>query len=111
MPAAGRPPGSPAERARRAWGRGRLDNAAMEQEATQPPSGEPRPLVLIAEDDADIRQLLVVHVRREGCDAIEVADGQAALDAMRERTPDLLLLDVQMPRVSGVEVTRQVRAD
>src|SRR4051812_32162334 len=69
---------------------GSRDNATMEEpEATPPPSGEPRPLVLVAEDDADIRQLLVVHVRREGCEAVEVADGQAALDAVRERTPDL----------------------
>ncbi|HKQ70712.1 MAG TPA: ATP-binding protein [Polyangiaceae bacterium] len=66
--------------------------------------------VLIADDNADMREYLVRLLSpRYAVEA--VADGQAALESARERPPDLLLTDVMMPRMNGVELLRALRAD
>ena len=71
---------------------------------------QPRPLLLLVDDDAQIRQLLVEVAEREGFDVLEAADGDAALDMMQRRHMDLVLLDLHMPRVNGLAVLRGVRA-
>jgi len=68
-------------------------------------------LVLVADDDADIRDLVVFKVEQLGVEVLAVGDGQAALDAVRERRPDLAVLDVSMPGLSGIDVCRMIRAD
>jgi PAS domain S-box-containing protein len=77
--------------------------------ALQNPDDE-RPLVLVADDNADMRQyvvrLLGAHYRTEA-----VPDGEAALTAARERTPDLILTDVMMPRLDGFGLLQALRAD
>ena len=69
-----------------------------------------RPLVLVADDNADMRQyvvrLLRAHYRTEA-----VPDGEAALAAVRERMPDLILTDVMMPRLDGFGLLKALRAD
>lgn len=68
--------------------------------------------VVVADDDTDIRDLVRITVGRAGYTVVAaVADGAAALEAIREHAPDLAILDVSMPELSGVEVCRQVRAD
>jgi CheY-like chemotaxis protein len=67
------------------------------------------PLVLLAEDDEDVRALAEFVLRREGFEVTAVADGQAALDAATERTPAVAVLDVSMPRVDGLEAARRLR--
>ncbi len=67
--------------------------------------------VLLAEDDPDIRHLISTKLRRSGFDVIETVDGAEALAAARRDHPDLILLDVRMPRLSGFEVLRELRAD
>jgi DNA-binding response OmpR family regulator len=67
------------------------------------------PLVLLAEDDEDVRALAELVLRREGYEVAAVADGQAALDAAGERTPSVAVLDVSMPRMDGVETARRLR--
>jgi two-component system, OmpR family, phosphate regulon response regulator PhoB len=67
------------------------------------------PLVLLAEDDEDVRALAELVLRRDGCEVRAVADGQAALDAAAERTPAVAVLDVSMPGVDGLEATRRLR--
>ena len=67
--------------------------------------------VLIADDEPRIRLLLRTSLRDAGHDVREVADGEAALRAIRERPPSVAILDVQMPGLSGLEVCRRVRAD
>jgi DNA-binding response OmpR family regulator len=66
-------------------------------------------LVLLAEDDEDVRALAELVLRREGFEVTAVADGQAALDAAAERTPAVAVLDVSMPRMDGLETARRLR--
>lgn len=68
------------------------------------------PHVLLAEDDADIRALVVLKLEGIGLSVQAVADGPAALAATAEREPDLVLLDVRMPGMDGFEVCRKMRA-
>jgi DNA-binding response OmpR family regulator len=67
------------------------------------------PLVLLAEDDEDVRALAELVLRREGFEVVAVADGQAALAAAAERPPDVAVLDVSMPFLDGVETARRLR--
>ena len=68
------------------------------------------PLILIAEDDADIRSLLRLYLEGEGFRVAEAADGAAALDLARTEPPDMAILDVMMPGMNGFELTRALRA-
>ena len=67
-------------------------------------------LILIAEDDADIRGLLRLYLEGEGMEVLEAADGDTALALARQHSPDMAILDVMMPGRSGYEVTRALRA-
>ena len=66
--------------------------------------------VLLVEDDPDIRHLVSYKLTKGGFDVIEAADGFAGLQAARQSPPDLVILDVRMPRMSGLEVCRELRA-
>jgi CheY-like chemotaxis protein len=72
---------------------------------------EARPLVLVADDDPDILTLVRFGLERAGCEVVAVTDGESALELALERTPDLVVLDVAMPRLDGYEVTRRLRAN
>jgi DNA-binding response OmpR family regulator len=67
--------------------------------------------ILIAEDDPKQATLVRVYLEREGFHVLTVRDGRAALDAARTRKPDLLILDVMMPKVDGLDVCRILRAE
>lgn len=69
----------------------------------------PRPLLLLVDDDAQVRQLLNEIGHREGFEIVEAADGASALEALRRRHVDLVLLDLHMPRVNGLDVLRAAR--
>ena len=66
--------------------------------------------ILIADDDPHIRQLLVFALAKAGLDTIEAEDGEAALAAVAVHAPDLIVLDINMPRMDGIEVCRRLRA-
>jgi len=66
--------------------------------------------ILVAEDQADIRDLLVLNLRGAGYDVSAVADGSAALASQNERASDLLILDLMMPGLDGLEVCKALRA-
>ncbi|GGN58380.1 hypothetical protein GCM10010112_12150 [Actinoplanes lobatus] len=68
-------------------------------------------LVLVADDDADIRDLVTFKLEGLGLETIAVEDGEAALAAIRERRPPVAILDIAMPGLSGIDVCRMVRAD
>ena len=68
------------------------------------------PHILVAEDQADIRDLLVMNLRGAGYDVAAVADGAAALASQAESASDLLILDLMMPALDGLEVCKALRA-
>ena len=65
--------------------------------------------VLVVDDDPKIRELLRLYIARDGHQVAFAADGAEALAAARERPPDLILLDVMLPRIDGLEVCRRLR--
>ncbi|GAT71099.1 response regulator [Planomonospora sp. ID91781] len=67
--------------------------------------------ILIAEDDADIRDLVVFKLEQSGHTVIPVGDGRSALRMAHEQDPDIVLLDVMMPGMSGIDVCRELRRD
>jgi two-component system response regulator HydG len=74
------------------------------------PSSQPRPLLLLVDDDAQIRRLLSEVGGREGFEVLEAADGDLAIEMMQRRHMDLVLLDLNMPRANGLDVLRKARA-
>jgi len=72
---------------------------------------EKRPLVLCADDDEDILSLVALRLERAGFGVARVSDGEAAIAAARELRPAVLVLDVMLPRRSGIEVLAELRAD
>jgi DNA-binding response OmpR family regulator len=68
-------------------------------------------LVLVADDDADIRDLVAYRLEQAGLEVVVVEDGQSALEQARARRPVLAVLDVSMPGLSGTDVCRMLRAD
>jgi len=69
------------------------------------------PLVLCADDDRDILALLALRLERAGFRVAQAVDGEQALALARDLLPDVLVLDVMMPRMTGTEVVTALRAD
>jgi len=67
------------------------------------------PLVLVADDEEDIRALVAFRLKRAGYEVITAADGEEALLLATTRLPDLAVLDMMMPKATGLEVTRTLR--
>ncbi|MCO7461003.1 response regulator [Stenotrophomonas maltophilia] len=67
------------------------------------------PLVLIAEDEGEIADILGAYLARSGLRSVRAVDGEAALASHRQLRPDLVLLDVQMPRMDGWQVLSELR--
>jgi DNA-binding response OmpR family regulator len=68
-----------------------------------------RPAVLVADDDPHIVELVSYRLERAGYDVIPATDGQEALSLLEQHRPDLAVLDVMMPRLSGYDITRELR--
>ncbi|HEU0129560.1 MAG TPA: response regulator transcription factor [Mycobacteriales bacterium] len=67
------------------------------------------PTILVVEDEESYVEALEIGLTREGYDVVVARDGIEALERFRARPPDLVLLDLMLPRLSGVEVCRQLR--
>jgi two-component system, OmpR family, phosphate regulon response regulator PhoB len=67
--------------------------------------------VLVVEDEPDIRELIVHHLRREGYRCRTAASGAEALRRIKSTVPDLVVLDLMLPEMDGLEVCRRMRAD
>ncbi len=67
--------------------------------------------VLIADDDTDLLDLMTYALRREGYTVLAAADGKQALQRFETEHPDIVLMDVRMPKVNGFEVVRRIRQD
>jgi len=70
-----------------------------------------RPLIVCADDDEDILALVKLRLERAGFEVLCAPDGDAALEAVRDRQPALAVLDVMMPKLTGYEVLAELRAD
>jgi two-component system, OmpR family, phosphate regulon response regulator PhoB len=70
-----------------------------------------RPLVLVADDDADILSLVRLRLERSGYAVVSARNGAEALQIARERRPVLAILDVAMPEMTGLEVTKRLREE
>lgn len=68
------------------------------------------PKVLIVDDEPDVVRLLQFRFDKEGFDTITATDGQTALSTVESDAPDLVLLDIMMPLMDGMEVLRQIRS-
>ena len=66
--------------------------------------------VLVVDDDPHIRDLLTFALQKAGLATREAADGEAALAEIAQRAPDLVILDINMPRMDGIETCRRIRA-
>ena len=67
--------------------------------------------ILIAEDDAHIRRVCMMWLARQGHTVLEAADGQAAMELLQAQEVDLLVSDVEMPRLSGTELVAWWRVE
>jgi DNA-binding response OmpR family regulator len=67
--------------------------------------------VLVVDDDTTVAEVVVGYLERAGHAVVSVADGPSALDAVRTAPPDLIVLDLMLPGVDGLEVCRRVRAE
>ena len=73
--------------------------------------GEPRGRVLVVDDSAVIRQLISVNLELEGFEVVTAVDGQDALEKIHEVAPDVVTIDVMMPRLDGFDTVARLRAD
>ena len=67
--------------------------------------------ILVADDEQDIRDLLGFTLKFAGHDVITASNGEEALQLTQREKPELVLLDVRMPRMNGYEACRQIKAD
>ena len=67
--------------------------------------------VLVVDDEKDLVELIRYHLEKDGLKCLEARDGETALQIARERTPDLMVLDLMLPGVDGLEVCRAIRKD
>jgi two-component system cell cycle response regulator DivK len=69
------------------------------------------PKILVVEDDQDNREMLIKVLKHSGYRVIEAVDGQEAVKKAKEENPDLILLDIYLPKMDGYEVTRTLKGD
>ena len=67
--------------------------------------------ILIVEDEQDIRELLAYNLEKEGYATVQAADGKEGLELARSRKPDLILLDLMLPKMDGLAVCRELERD
>jgi DNA-binding response OmpR family regulator len=79
--------------------------------ANDPGPTDRQRVALVAEDDRDIRELVTAKLASSGFRVIAVGDGLEALKAAQEHSPDIALLDVMMPGMSGLAIVQQLRND
>ena len=74
-----------------------------------PPTERDRPLILLADDDSELRTMLRAHFSKMDCDLIESVDGADTLEQIITHRPNLVILDVMMPELTGWEICKYVK--
>jgi len=72
---------------------------------------EPLPRILIVDDEPDLRTVLRFGLEADGFEVLEAADGEQGLRAAREERPDLMVLDLMLPKLDGYKVCRSLKFD
>jgi two-component system phosphate regulon response regulator PhoB len=67
--------------------------------------------IVVVEDEADLQQIVAYNLRQAGHEVATASNGEAALTLVRQRTPDLMVLDLMLPGISGTDVCRSVKND
>ena len=80
-------------------------------EATPAALAQRRPIVMVVDDSLTVRKVTSKHLQKRGMDVMVAKDGIDALEQLREQKPDVMLVDIEMPRMDGYELTRTVRGD
>ena len=81
----------------------------MTENAEMTTENEDRQRILLADDEASIRRILETRLKMAGYDVYTAADGEEAVNAFNKYNPDLVVLDVMMPKMDGYGVTREIR--
>ena len=81
----------------------------MTENVEMPNDTEDRQRILLADDEASIRRILETRLKMAGYDVVTAADGEEAVNAFNKYNPDLVVLDVMMPKMDGYGVTREIR--
>lgn len=89
---------------------GMAGSAPAKSTVTAAPAPSAPATVLVVDDDLSLRRAIVGMLAAGGYACIEAADGEQALSMCRTLSPDVMVLDVMMPRIDGLEVTRRLRA-
>jgi len=84
-------------------------NLSEDIERTRDTLTNPHPRILVCDDEGDIRQLIRQMLERQGFEIAEAQSGGQALEMLRSQTFELLLLDFQMPNMSGLELLEAIR--
>jgi two-component system alkaline phosphatase synthesis response regulator PhoP len=85
--------------------------AAKHADMTAAPGSSQLPRVLISDDNAQGVELLEAYLSGSDCEVATAADGEETLRMVKQWRPDLILLDIMMPKISGFEVCKRLRAD
>jgi CheY-like chemotaxis protein len=90
-----------------------MDHAQVESRpAAEVPAGDDEVIeVLLIEDDVDIRDMYQLRLSVDGYRVLTAADGDEGLTMAREHQPDIIFLDIRMPKKDGMEVLSEIRAD
>jgi len=72
-------------------------------------SARPQPTVLLVEDFDDTRLMMKLWLMKKGYRVIEAENGEQAIELAQRETPDLIIMDMMMPGLSGLDATRQIR--
>ncbi len=91
-------------------GSGKVTGETIHRPA-EPPDEDMKPKILVVDDDAALAEMLTIVLEAEGFEPLVVGDGLEALPRLREFQPDLVLLDLMLPGMNGIDVCRALRAE
>jgi chemosensory pili system protein ChpA (sensor histidine kinase/response regulator) len=72
---------------------------------------ERRPVVMVVDDSLTVRKVTGRHLQKRGLEVLTAKDGVDALEQLQDRRPDVMLVDIEMPRMDGYELTKRIRSD
>ena len=68
-------------------------------------------IIIVIEDEPDIQEVIVHNLSREGFEVLSAGDGETGLKMVKDKSPDLVLLDLMLPGLDGIEICRQLKGD